>query len=207
MVLVLVAGCGGTESGSAERGTERAHCKSDRSCAAGLVCLSDRCVRPAGADCQLVAESLATLELGNYAPREERAARELALRRQCEREHLSKEDGACLVTATSKDEIAWCPKPLIVPTRIGEVGGGSARSGGSASSGPLVGMCETYVRTLERFARCSKLPPESARALRMSIAQLRAMYSQYAATAPDSMVQSCQMANDATTKAMLQVGC
>lgn len=160
--------------------------------------------RAPGANCQLVAEALTTLELGNYVPSEERTAREKTLKAQCEREHLTKDDGACITTATSKDEVAWCPKPLITPSRIGERGGGSARSGSNA---PLVGICETYLGTLERFARCSKLPADTARSLRQQIAQLRTMYTQYATTAPNTMVRSCQMANDATMKALIQIGC
>lgn len=73
-----------------------------------------------------------------------------------------------------------------------------------SSSTPVPGICGTYVRTLERFANCSKLPAGSAAALRQSIVQLRAMYTQYGMI--DSTQQSCQMANDATTKAMTQVG-
>jgi hypothetical protein len=169
VVLVVGAGCGGAES---KPPLQRV-------------------------DCRLIAESLTTLELGNYAPREERAAREQALRLECERANLTKDDGACITQATSKDDVAWCPKPLITPSRVGEV----------APTSLLPAVCAAYVRTLERFARCSKLPPDSARALHQQIAQLRAMYTEYAATAPASMLQSCQMANDATTRAMDQTGC
>jgi len=152
-----------------------------------------------------VAETLTTLELGNYAAVEERAAREKVLKAQCERENLSKQDGECILTATSKGEVAWCPKPLIVPTRIGEsTGAGSAGSAGSGSGPALTGICETYVRTLERFARCSKLPAETSRQLQQSISLLRATYAQYMTP---STIESCKMANDATTQAMLGIGC
>lgn len=201
--LIVLVGCAANPSPPPARGTERAPCRPDRSCADGLICLSDRCVRPAGADCQLVAETLTTLELGNYAEVEERAAREKALRAQCEREHMSKDDGACILTATTKDDLVWCPKPLIVPTQIGG-GGGSGGSAVAATPQALTAICEAYVRTMERFARCSKLPPETARQLRQQIPQLRAMYAQYSTPSTDA---SCKMANDATTQAMVQIGC
>jgi len=169
------------------------------------VCLSDRCVKPPGADCVAVAEVLTTIELGNYAEVENRTPRERVLRQECERQNLSKADGECILTAKSKDEVSWCPLPLIVPTRIGvAVGGGSGGSGGSGSGPALSGICETYVRTLERFARCSKLPADTARQLQQSIVHLRAMYSQYSTP---STSESCKMANDATTQAMVQIGC
>lgn len=78
---------------------------------------------------------------------------------------------------------------------------------GSASRVALPAACDAYVRTLERFARCSQLTPQTARSLYQQIAQLRAMYTQYATTAPESMLQSCVMANEATTTAMIQLGC
>ncbi len=90
------------------------------------------------------------------------------------------------------------PPAVVAPMR-------KPSTGTPPATTPLPGICGTYVRTLERFARCSKLPPDSANALRQSIVQLRAMYAQYGTN--DSAMTSCQMANDATTKAMIQVGC
>ncbi len=135
LVLVVGLGCGGTdESGHLpERGTERGRCQPDGACGEGLVCYSDRCVKPPP---------------------------------------------------------SAAPPPAVVSV---------------PPTPPLPGICGTYVRTLERFARCSKLPADSARALQQSIAQLHAMYTEYGAVG--SAEQSCQMANDATTKAMHQVGC
>src|SRR4051794_10101972 len=74
----------GSGAGSSRAGAERADCRPDRSCNPGLLCLSDLCVRPPAADCTAVAESLASLELGNYAPREQRATVVAAKRAACE---------------------------------------------------------------------------------------------------------------------------
>src|SRR5437660_356176 len=82
------------ELGSSDRpsvaGKERADCRPDKTCDPGLLCLSNLCVRPPAADCQLVAEELASLDLGNYAEPEDRAPVVAKHKARCETEHVSK---------------------------------------------------------------------------------------------------------------------
>jgi hypothetical protein len=81
-------------------GAERQPCRAadgDKPrCQAGLTCMSDLCVRPPPADCASVAESLVSIELGNYAPRGERAAALPAKPALCERLKISAAEGECL---------------------------------------------------------------------------------------------------------------
>jgi hypothetical protein len=94
-------------------GEERTVCKKDGSCDPGLECWSDRCVRPPAADCRAVAERLASVRLGNYAPREQREPTILELKALCERERVSKQEGRCLLEAQTEDELAACPRPVL----------------------------------------------------------------------------------------------
>jgi hypothetical protein len=94
-------------------GEERTACKKDGTCDPGLECWSDRCVRPPGADCRVVAERLASVRLGNYAPREQREPTIQEIQALCEKERLSKKDGRCLLEAEGEDALAACPRPLL----------------------------------------------------------------------------------------------
>ena len=92
-------------------GTERGDCRaaaSLQSCDPGLICLSNLCVRPPPADCQAVADQLASLELGNYAELEQRAPVVARLKAACEKGMVSKEQGACLEKATDTWATAQC---------------------------------------------------------------------------------------------------
>jgi hypothetical protein len=102
-------------------GHEREDCRPDHSCEPGLLCLSDLCVRPPAADCKGVAESLASAELGNYAPVEERAPLVANKRAACEAAHVSKDEAACLDKAHDKWSQAAC-----VPRMFPEVERGSS---------------------------------------------------------------------------------
>src|SRR4051812_2182289 len=77
-------------------GKERADCRSDKTCDQGLWCLSNLCVRPPAADCQVVADELASIDLGNYAEPEDRAPVVAKYKSQCETLYVSKEEGVCL---------------------------------------------------------------------------------------------------------------
>src|ERR1043165_8284238 len=107
----------------------------------------------AGVDCHLIAQSITSLEMGNYAEPEDREPRERVIENICVRANLTKKDADCLLAATSVADLAYCTKPLVTkhvvqtPIAPGDV-------------------CEQYVRTLERIARCSKFPPDAAKALR-----------------------------------------
>lgn len=97
---------------AAAAGTERGACRPDRTCDVGLVCLSDLCVRPPPADCAKIAEAFGPIFLDNYTPREARDAFARDLVADCQRAALDKESGDCLARATSRRDIAACPKPL-----------------------------------------------------------------------------------------------
>jgi hypothetical protein len=93
-------------------GKERADCHPDKTCDPGLLCLSNLCVRPPPADCQLVADELASLDLGNYAEPEERAPVVAKYKGQCETLYVSKEEGVCLEKAKDHWAAAQCTPRL-----------------------------------------------------------------------------------------------
>ena len=115
VALAALAGCKGSSSTpapSAPPGTERGACRPDRTCDRGLVCLSDLCVRPAGADCAKVGEALAFVLLDNYAPREERDGLRADVARQCQDLGLTADEGACLQRAQSRADLRACPRQV-----------------------------------------------------------------------------------------------
>jgi hypothetical protein len=93
---------------TAALGTERADCRADKTCDSGLLCLSNLCVRPPPADCQLVADELASFDLGNYAEPEEREPVVAKYKQQCDKLYVSKEEGACLDKAHDRWGAAQC---------------------------------------------------------------------------------------------------
>jgi hypothetical protein len=108
---LALAACAKSASGPAA-GKERGPCYGNGTCDTGLVCLSELCVAPPAADCAKVAEHLSYLLLGNYAPREERAAFLANIQQECVAMKLSKEDGACLLRAEGRQSIGQCERPL-----------------------------------------------------------------------------------------------
>jgi hypothetical protein len=99
-------------------GHERGDCRPGHTCDPGLVCQSDLCVRPPAADCDAVAELLATGELGNYAEVDQRAPVIAKQRAACEAEHVSKDEAACLEKAADKWAQAACV-PRMFPAAQG----------------------------------------------------------------------------------------
>lgn len=121
----------GVKSDRGPLGTERADCRpvagggaggAVGACDVGLLCLSNVCVRPPPADCNLVAETLASNDLGNYAPVETRKPLVAKYSAECEKARVSKEEGECLLKAGSKWAAARCV-PRLFPEQ---------KSGGSA---------------------------------------------------------------------------
>jgi hypothetical protein len=202
LVLVVVAACGNSAKSGGD-GTERGACYGNGTCNAGLTCLSNRCVRMPGADCDAVAEALASIELGNYAPKDQRAPRVAALTTICRTQNLSKQDGACILAAHSKDELALCPVPFNTPA-IDRGGGGH---GGTTAGLPA--SCTEYVRVLEQYASCPKQQPEVARALRDSIAQMRKQWDTIGkgAPMPRQVDEACMQGTTAIKSAMQTMGC
>jgi hypothetical protein len=118
LLLAVLASCQPTATTSpaapaaTAAGTERGACREGSACDPGLVCLSQLCVRPPGADCAKVADALAAALLGNYTEIEERNQFLADTRAACEQRHLTAEDGACLTHARSRQELGRCPHPL-----------------------------------------------------------------------------------------------
>ncbi|MFN0248597.1 MAG: hypothetical protein ACKV2T_17020 [Kofleriaceae bacterium] len=145
-----------------------------------------------GVDCAVIGQTITSLEMGNYAELEVRAPREREITALCLAENPTKRDAACVLAATSTDDLAYCPKPLVMKQVVL----------------PLIApgdVCEQYMRTLERIARCTKVPPDSAKALRGQLPTLRKMYAQYGVQ--KQVQDSCQMALDMTEKAYKPIGC
>ena len=92
------------------------------SCEVGLLCLSNLCVRPPPADCKQVAERLASMELGNYAPIEERKAVVAKYQAACNKARVSKEEGECLSKTTDEWSAAQCV-PRLFPERAASTDG------------------------------------------------------------------------------------
>lgn len=107
--MALAVGCA---NGRGAAGKERGDCRGgdDRAdkCDPGLLCLSNLCVRPPAADCAMVSETLASLDLGNYAEPEERAPVVAKYKTACEKTHVSKEEGECLDKAQDKWTAGQC---------------------------------------------------------------------------------------------------
>lgn len=105
-------GGSGSNAGAAPQrpaaGHERGDCRSDKSCDPGLLCLSNLCVRPPPADCQPIADQLASMELGNYAEPEVRAPIVANYKAACDKAYVSKEEGACIAAAHTKQDAATC---------------------------------------------------------------------------------------------------
>jgi hypothetical protein len=202
--LALLTGCdeGGGGGGGlpGADGTERGACYGNGTCNEGLVCLSNRCVRPPGAKCEEVGEALAALDLGNYAPKDQRAARVEEIAAMCRAQHMTKSEGACVLEKTTKEELAECPKPLIVKPLSDQERKALAATG-------LPGVCSEYLRLLDRYASCSKLPPETQRALRQSVDQMKQQWKDLTGAGGQQVNDACKQGIDAMRQAMNQMGC
>jgi hypothetical protein len=130
MVLVVVSVCAlgcskeapssggpGAASDRPALGKERGDCKTGKVCDPGLLCLSNLCVRPPPADCQVVADQLASMDLGNYAEAEERAPVVANYKEACEKAYVSKEQGECIDKATTKFSAMECAAQMFPETR------------------------------------------------------------------------------------------
>lgn len=155
--------------------------------------------RVPGADCALVAETLTSFELGNYAPLEERAPKVAAWRARCEAEGLTQPEGQCVIDARTTDELRLCPRSLMfapyVATKEGD---------------PLPGMpaaCTAYLLALEKYARCSGLPAESQRSIASTVATMRKNWSGLQGPFPQAVTDACVQGNTAIAQAMVSFNC
>lgn len=117
-LVLLTAACGHDQAG----GERRACRKTENPCDPGLVCMSDLCVRPPPADCGSVADSLVSLELGNYAAPEERAKLAPAKRALCERHRVSADEATCLGKASDIWAASACVPRMFPALAAGDCG-------------------------------------------------------------------------------------
>lgn len=197
--LLAVASCTG-DPPAGRLGAERQPCKAG-ACDPELVCLSDRCVRPPGADCELVGEALTSMELGNYAEIEARRPKVVAYRATCEAQHLTKEEGACVIAATTMEQLRECPKPVMFPPYKPTVPGETIRG--------LPAACSRYLVTLERYASCSALPSEARTSIGNTVAEMRKSWSIFseATPMPPEVTRACEQGNAAIVQAMAGMQC
>jgi len=106
--LVVAAAAGAACGRSPAAGAERGSCRPDHSCDVGLACASDLCVRPPPADCADVAEQLTSIELGNYAEPEARAAVVARYKAACEAARVSRDEAQCLDKASDRWDAGQC---------------------------------------------------------------------------------------------------
>ena len=124
VLCVILLGCQRVPSVSGgTAGHERGDCRPDKSCEPGLICLSNLCVRPPPADCQAVADQLASIDLGNYAEPEDRAPVVAKYKAACDAALVSKEEAQCLDKARDKWSAGRCvPRmfPELASTSTGD---------------------------------------------------------------------------------------
>jgi len=123
-VLIVLAACQrDAPAAGAAAGKERGDCRANKTCDPGLLCLSNLCVRPPPADCKAIGETLASIDLGNYAPVEERAPVVAKYAAACEAAYVSKEEGACIDKAKDKWTASQCA-PRMFPELAASAGTG-----------------------------------------------------------------------------------
>jgi hypothetical protein len=192
VVVLALAACA---QGKPADGAERGRCYGNGTCNEGLLCLSAVCVRPPPADCAAVAEALTSLELGNYAAREDRASRVAALTATCRAQHVSKDEGACLVAATTVLEATYCPKPLIAPGR------------GPVTLGVPV-ECREYLAILERLAACTALPQPTRDQYQRLIVEMRKSWDRVGQSGfSAASAAACAQGKTALEQGMPRMGC
>ena len=205
LVLVLLAGCernapSGPRPDEPRPGDERAPCRAG-TCAKDLVCLSDRCVRPPGADCTQIAEALTSLELGNYAPIEDRRPKVATYRAKCAASNLTIDEGKCVIAAKSVEQLRDCPKPVMFPPY-------KATAPGDVIKG-LPAECSQYLLTLERYAKCSGIPIDARQSIGKTVVEMRKSWSIFSEVTPmpPAVTDACKQGNAAILQAMVSFGC
>ncbi len=201
LALILFAACSHEAAREPSRGSEREPCRAGSACDPGLTCLSERCVRVPDVHCGPVVEALVSIELGNYAEPEERAAKAAELRPLCEAQPLTDSDAACIVAARTRDQLAQCPHPILkAPAQL--IGSGPPSISG------LPADCIAYVAVLDRYAACPKLQPDVRSAISGTLVQLKQNWAQLGSAAlPPEVGDACRQGMQAMQQAMAQLGC
>lgn len=150
-------------------------------------------------DCALVAASLTSLEMGNYADPEKRAPRETELAAKCRDADLTDGQAKCLLDATATT-LAYCEKPIAVAHR-------DVPRDVVADGLPLA--CRDYLSALQRLAACPKLPAQSRQAIFDASKQASQAWSQVIQNqqAFASLQSACASAVSAIGQSMQSIGC
>ena len=88
-----------------------------------VACQTTNAVAPpqVATDCASIAEVLASVEIGNYAPAPKRARVVSRLRAACDRADLDDREARCLAVAADRDAAARCTTKLAVAVDCGDV--------------------------------------------------------------------------------------
>lgn len=126
--------------------------------------------RPPAADCGAVAELLVSLELGNYAAPEERAATLPAKRALCEQQRISADEAACLAKATDTWSAGDCLPRMFPRAERGECEPVVAKlravlTSAGAGSPNAVPMVEKVLAVLARSCAEDAWPEELRRCI------------------------------------------
>ena len=151
------------------------------------------------ADCALVAESLTSFELGNYAPIEERAPKVTAWRERCQAEALTREEGQCVIDARTTEELRFCPRSLMFAPYV-------ATKEGDLLPG-LPPACSAYLLRLETYARCRGLPADARASIAATVAQMRKNWSGLTGPMPPAVTDACVQGDAAIAQAMVTFSC
>ena len=151
------------------------------------------------ADCALVAETLTSFELGNYAPLEDRAPKVAAWRARCEDDGLSAAEGQCIVDARTTEQLRMCPQPLMFAPYV------ATKEGDPLPDLPPA--CSAYLLRLETYVRCRGLPPDARSSIAATVAQMRKNWSGLKGPMPQAVSDACVQGNDAIAQAMVSFNC
>ena len=154
---------------------------------------------PSRADCPLIAQTLTSLELGNYADPQARAPRERVIAERCSEANLSDDEARCLLDA-SKDSLPYCPKPLAVQHR-------ELPKIAAADTSGLPRGCVQYLDLLQRLAVCPNLPIESRRAMEQAVQQSGGWRREVNPAGMQSLDAACDTGADELAHAMQRMGC
>jgi hypothetical protein len=157
-------------------------------------------VTPASqADCTLIAQTLTSLELGNYAEPEVRAPRERELGERCRAAALTDDEARCLLDATA-ESLPYCAKPLAVAHR-------ELPKLGVVDATGLPAGCALYLSQMQRLAVCEKLPVESRRAIQTAAVQAASGWRQTNPAGMQALDAACGQGANALAQSMQQIGC
>ena len=150
------------------------------------------------ADCTLIAQTLTSLELGNYAEPEQRAPREHELAERCLDAALTDDEASCLLSA-SRETLPYCPRPLAVAHRdMPKL---------SADAAGLPPSCVRYLAYIEQLASCPQIPIDSRKAIRDAADQAATAWRQMNQQGAPYLEDACASGARALAQSVQSNGC